>query len=1111
MVTKMQAVARGRTGRRRSMEAARERFVGLVKQQETTVKTSRSRGRAAPNFGQERRSATASAPPSNVSRLSGRRVQSRRGVASKTISEEESSSSSEKVVSAVSAAAFAKEVLERVAAREEVTAKIMEWTTTATEDDAAKAKEKVRERGTRWDLNAKIKAREAKVLEQKRIIERLLEQRTNSWNLFAQVERTLLRECKNEAEKAEKAERSLVDGSGLKDKMERLENERDEAKAEANSATLEKTGAISMQKRSEERLNELQMSFEAMKKEKDRYVEENDKAREAMAQLRGQGQGEAASLKEVEHWATSTFAREKNEATTALEKLRLDYATLVQRSETQAEALKEALKISESSKTELTLALKSWEEDKARVARAEGAAKAAMDHCEMVRADLEKVHGVRATEVAQSEAQKRRFSVVTKDFDVMKDRSKAAEAAAFAKAALCEKECLYYKTKFEALEMQKQDEHVNLSKLNDAAKEALAKANSFEEALDTAVTELADLHAKNERDQAATEARIMELRERAKIADEHRVAASKLAAEAAAKASTETARAESKQKELESLKAKTESSEKQLESLKEDLDKTIKKLQETQQNLALEMRLRETATDREESERRERTAALAQLLAIQDRVQIDKIAGDTSKKVFKDTIDAANAAFSAANLEGRRKLEAADALIAERLAEVEALQLQARHSSDIELSHAKGELEGLRRRLEVAEKAALSADAETNDTIIDLQARLRAAEDARRKLHNTIQELRGNIRVFARVRPFLPSDRDEEDDDASKEHLSMTPLQLGADGQSVTLNPVDDADDSLFSSKRKVSHAFAYDKVFGPSDGQTAVFDEVANFVQSALDGYQVCLFAYGQTGSGKTHTMQGSGTGPMQGIIPRTMDQVASYLKKQREHGWQYQLSVTYVEIYNENVRDLLSSFGNGNNNKAAKNNLDVRRDAKTGRTYADGATAVPVDPVSDPSTVEKLLALAAKTRCVASTDMNAQSSRSHAVFTLHLDGKNESQNISLHGALHLVDLAGSERLDRSGAIGQRAKEAAAINKSLSALANVFNGLANKQKHVAFRDSKLTFLLQSAMSQGKTLVIVNLSPTLTSFPESLQTLTFASRVSKIELGVAQRDIVTNS
>ncbi|EGB07558.1 hypothetical protein AURANDRAFT_1821, partial [Aureococcus anophagefferens] len=388
--------------------------------------------------------------------------------------------------------------------------------------------------------------------------------------------------------------------------------------------------------------------------------------------------------------------------------------------------------------------------------------------------------------------------------------------------------------------------------------------------------------------------------------------------------------------------------------------------------------------------------------------------------------------------------------------------------------------------------------------VAEMEEKLRDADVTRRKLHNTIQELRGNIRVFARVRPFLPSDGAAAD--APPVVVDM------ADGTSLTLAAEDDdADGEPFGDKKRKrrKELFSYDHVFGPSTGQERVFTEVAEFVQSALDGYQVCLFSYGQTGSGKTHTMQGTGTGPMRGIIPRAMEQVAAYCDAQRARGWAYEMEVSYVEIYNEQVRDLLADNGpapapGGDVRPPKPAGLEVRRDPKTGRVYVDGCTRTPVDP-GDKAMVDDLMQCAATHRCVAATDMNAVSSRSHAVFTLHLTGTHAEKKARLKGALNLVDLAGSERLDRSGAVGQRAKEAAHINKSLSALAGVFSALNRKQTHVPYRDSKLTFLLQPALSgDGKTLLFVNLSPTPGSANESLCSLRFAKQVQSVELGKAK-------
>merc|ERR1712127_810698 len=154
--------------------------------------------------------------------------------------------------------------------------------------------------------------------------------------------------------------------------------------------------------------------------------------------------------------------------------------------------------------------------------------------------------------------------------------------------------------------------------------------------------------------------------------------------------------------------------------------------------------------------------------------------------------------------------------------------------------------------------------------------------------------------------------------------------------------------------------------------------------------------------------------------------------------------------------------------------------------------------------------MAAAARSRSVATTKMNAQSSRSHSVFMLHLCGRNEESGTVVEGSLNLCDLAGSERLDRSGVASdaRRLRETQAINKSLSCLGDVFTSLANGSKHIPFRNSKLTYLLQDCLSgDGKALMFVNLSPTIASSNESLCSLRFAQRVNSVELGKATKQV----
>ena len=167
-----------------------------------------------------------------------------------------------------------------------------------------------------------------------------------------------------------------------------------------------------------------------------------------------------------------------------------------------------------------------------------------------------------------------------------------------------------------------------------------------------------------------------------------------------------------------------------------------------------------------------------------------------------------------------------------------------------------------------------------------VEGALADTERARRRLHNDLMELRGNIRVFCRLRPSTGAH-------AVAEPLPNCGVRLLCDGK-----PND----------------FHFDRVFPPSAGQAAVFEEVSDLVQSALDGYSVCLFSYGQTGSGKTHTMNGSPASPeTRGIIPRAVSKILAQAQKLRTGGWEFRLEACFVEIYNEGLRDLLVDGGNG------------------------------------------------------------------------------------------------------------------------------------------------------------------------------------------------------
>jgi kinesin family protein C1 len=511
--------------------------------------------------------------------------------------------------------------------------------------------------------------------------------------------------------------------------------------------------------------------------------------------------------------------------------------------------------------------------------------------------------------------------------------------------------------------------------------------------------------------------------------------------------------------------------------------------------LEIERELRSRCEIREESERRERIAATAQALAIQSESARElREAKETKMMVelrFKNDIEQLSKQLDETQKEAKNSFEISAGL----RKEIEQLHLALadapmNHESVEKLGRATGEIEVLRQKLADLtnyQEQKLTVDAQK---FRDLEDKLKASEISRRKLHNLVQELRGNIRVFARVRPFLPGDGY----DLSKE-MPDSSILTRSDMNSLRISTIQK---TPVGEDKIDNHEFQFDKVFGPSTTQDNLFNEVAEFVQSALDGYQVCLFSYGQTGSGKTHTMNGSGEGSMRGIIPRAMEQVGEYKKELQEKGWQYFMEVSFLEIYNETIRDLLRPA----NQPEGKH--DIKKDIQGNVTVTE-LTKMPVD-AEDFNQIMSIMELAAQHRSTSTTLMNDRSSRSHAVFTLHLRATNPRQGIELNGALNLVDLAGSERVDRSGVSGQDFKETVAINKSLSSLADVFSALASKQPHVPFRNSKLTYLLQPALSgDGKTLMIVNLSPTQTSFFESLSSLRFANQVSQCELGKPKR------
>ncbi|KDQ51067.1 hypothetical protein JAAARDRAFT_62813 [Jaapia argillacea MUCL 33604] len=407
----------------------------------------------------------------------------------------------------------------------------------------------------------------------------------------------------------------------------------------------------------------------------------------------------------------------------------------------------------------------------------------------------------------------------------------------------------------------------------------------------------------------------------------------------------------------------------------------------------------------------------------------------------------------------------------------------------------------------------------------ELEREVLEAEGVRRKLHNMVQELKGNIRVFCRVRPVLPSDISAASSSTSSRSStpngvappSPSPEDLGRiraevqasiefpdkrDHKEIVLSSVSE---SATGQERQELWGFNFDRVFEPTSTQVEVFEEISHLAQSCVDGYNVCIFAYGQTGSGKSWTMEGGSTDATAGMIPRAVEQVFRAAEGLKHKGWEYTMEGQFLEIYNETINDLLGKH------EFDKKKHEIKHDPKTHQTSITETTTI---PLPSPTRVRSLLSLAASRRSVASTLMNERSSRSHSIFILRITGKNAKTGEESRGSLNLVDLAGSERLKESGVLGdrERLKETVNINRSLSALGDVVAALGEKsekgEKHIPYRNSKLTYLLQNSLSgNSKTLMILNVSPLAAHLNESLCSLRFATKVNNTTIGTAKKQI----
>lgn len=338
----------------------------------------------------------------------------------------------------------------------------------------------------------------------------------------------------------------------------------------------------------------------------------------------------------------------------------------------------------------------------------------------------------------------------------------------------------------------------------------------------------------------------------------------------------------------------------------------------------------------------------------------------------------------------------------------------------------------------------------------ELARRYKQEMSLRKKYHNELMQLRGNIRVFCRIRPPTAADEDPN---------------------SCCISVSSNDRDIIFVKNKNKLTRFEMDRVFPKNCSQSEVFDEIRSLVTSCIDGFNVCILAYGQTGSGKTYTMEGTSNNP--GMNQRALKDL--FKETALKDDWNYSISVSMLEIYNEQIRDLL--------NDDATNKLEVWN--------VEDMTIIPVYSAEE---VNKVCASGHKNRAKATTDLNTSSSRSHALLCVRVEGGNQTTNTQTKGKLYLIDLAGSENVEKSGVNGQRLKEAGFINKSLSTFSDVINAILLKKTHIPYRNSKLTHLLQDSLGgNSKTLLITQVAPGDSHVSETLQTLQFAQRIRSIQ------------
>jgi len=393
------------------------------------------------------------------------------------------------------------------------------------------------------------------------------------------------------------------------------------------------------------------------------------------------------------------------------------------------------------------------------------------------------------------------------------------------------------------------------------------------------------------------------------------------------------------------------------------------------------------------------------------------------------------------------------------------------------------------RQLRAVRDRLAAAIVEARELQLD-EEEVRPAEWQRRRLHNLIQDMQGQVRVYCRLRPLNSREQRRGD------------IEVVSASQGTTVEVSGDKAVGIVAARHK------FDAIFAPGS-QEQIFEECQDLAQSAVDGHNVTVLCYGQTGAGKTHTMYGTPSEP--GIAVRMTRQLFELIQ-----GRGFSVTGSLVELHNNRLTDLLAP-ATAVATIDSRPSLSLRRESEAieSRTLVslrqeseadiscEGLTELPMQSADE---LEELVRLGSTRRAVSAHALNGESSRSHVLLTVklyrsaeHLAGSGAPDGLPPTSKLLFCDLGGCERLKRSEAVGEQIREAIEINRSLSALGDVIEAVVQRRRHVPYRNHKLTQLLQDSLGgSAKALMFVNCSPAASSAAETVAALSFASRAKRV-------------